>query len=93
VSEDNLIMLSGYLVLGVAVAILSARSKYKWKTLLGHMSLLLLYSAPLLYGLFALSKEGDALVWWFYLLLAIGAHFLVITLLVVRNTIARPRVT
>jgi hypothetical protein len=36
----------------------------------------LLYSSFLLYELSYKSEEGGGLVWWFYLLLSLGAHVL-----------------
>ena len=89
--EDDLVLLGAYLLLGTAATALSVRSRHRGKTILSHMIIMVLYSAPLLYGLFALSNEGNALAWWFYLLLAVGAHLLVITLLLVRRPIAKPR--
>ena len=91
--EDDLILLGGFLLLGAAVFVLAVRSKDRRTTIFRHLVILALYSAPLLYGLFALSKEGDALVWWFYLLLALGAHFLVTMVLLVRSLGIRPRGT
>lgn len=90
-NEDGLILLGGYLVLGVTVTAVSARSVNKWKTALTHLTIHLLYSAPLLYGLLALSKEGNTLAWWFYLVLALCIHLLVCGSLLVRHFIIRPK--
>ena len=90
-NTDDWILLCGYLLLGVVVAALAARRRNKAKTILSHLVTLVLYSTPLLYGLFALSKEGDALAWWFYLLLALGVHSLVALILLVKGPYTRPR--
>ncbi len=73
--EDNFILLNGYLINFVLMYLLYRKRKSAlWVQLIA----MLVYTPVMLYGLMANSQGGSALVWWFYWLMVIVLHSLVL---------------
>ncbi len=76
-SEDTIYLLIAYFIVGVTLAALIYRARARRRCALINLTTLLTYSIPLLYGLNFQSTGGTGLVWIFYLMLALGVHWLV----------------
>jgi len=74
-SEDNLYLLSCYLVYALTLTVLVLRSKRRRRTAAINLVVLVAYSTPLLYGLNFRSEYGIGLVWLVYLMIALGVHW------------------
>jgi hypothetical protein len=76
-NEDNKILLFSYLIFWGTLLLLTIKSKNRKRTLVLNVPFHILYSSYFLYGLIYKSHGGNALVWWFYLLIIIVLHWLV----------------
>lgn len=76
-SEDTAYLFIAYLIYGVTLAASVYRARPRRRSARLNLAVLLTYSVPLLYVLNFHSTGGTGLVWLFYLLLALGVHWLI----------------
>lgn len=75
-TEDNLILLCCYAIYALTLFTLILRSKERLKTCIINLTVLGLYSGFFFYNLAFNSAGGSSLVWFVYLMFAIGLHWL-----------------
>lgn len=76
-NNDNLLLIIIILIYWGTLLWLASKRKYSKKTLIINGLINIIYTAYFLYGLIYLSQGGGSLVWWFYLLLFTGSHWLI----------------
>ncbi len=76
-TEDNLILLCCYAIYALTLLILILRSKERLKTSIINLTVLGLYSGFFFYNLVFNSAGSTSLVWFIYLMFAIGLHWLI----------------
>lgn len=79
--EDNLILLNGYLINGVLLYLLYRKRK---SALWGQLIAMLVYTAVMLSGLMYQSEGGTAIVWWFYWLICLITHLIVLIIQLIK---------
>lgn len=80
--EDNFILLNGYLINGLLLYLLYRKRK---SALWAQFIAMLVYTPVMLYGLVYHSECGSALVWWFYWLMVIILHSVMLIYQVMRK--------
>ncbi|MBS1582874.1 MAG: hypothetical protein JST66_11800 [Bacteroidetes bacterium] len=85
-TEDTIYLLLCYVLLGITMTASVLKRPDRSRTIGIHIGILLAYSLPLLYALHFRSTEGTALGWLIYLMVAIGIHWAVIVIGLVRSS-------
>jgi len=75
-SEDYLYLIFCYLIFGLTLLLLIARSKNKLKTAIINLTVAGIYSGLFIYNLLFNSSYGAGLVWLVCLMFALGLHWL-----------------
>lgn len=77
-NEDSLLLLFSFILYWVTFTFLLIKIKDKKQGLVINLSIHVIYSSYFLYGLFYRSQgNGNALAWWFYLLVLLWTHWLI----------------
>jgi hypothetical protein len=76
-SEDILYLLFCYLIFGLTLCVLAIRSNNRLKTVIINLVIAGLYGGLLLYNLTFYNSSGSGLVWFVYLMVAIGVHWII----------------
>jgi len=88
-TEDNLILLCCYAIYALTLLILILRSKERLKTGIINLTVLVLYSGFFFYNLAFNSPGGTSLVWFIYLMFAIGLHWFINLIGLIQTLIER----
>ena len=86
-SEDNLYLLFCYIIYGLTLTFLTVKNKSRAKTVLINLTILFGYSGLFIYNLNFNSAGGSGLVWLVYLMFALGVHWFVNLIGLVRTFI------
>lgn len=81
--EDNLYLLFGYLLFGLTVLLLTLKSKNKQRILCINLIIAIFYNGFFWYKLNYSNSGGSGLVWYFYLLLLLGLHSVINTIVII----------
>ena len=73
-TEDQISIISSFVIYWLILAVLLWISKNKKKALLTNLFIHIAYSSFFLYGLNYRSEDGTSLVWFVYLLFALWIH-------------------
>jgi len=88
-TEDNLILLCCYAIYALTLLVFILRSKERLKTGIINLTVLVLYSGFFFYNLAFNSAGGSSLVWFVYLMFAIGLHWLINLIGIVQSFIKK----
>lgn len=77
-SEDNLLLITGLVLVIILIAIVVFRNRNKKWLIIGHSFSLIAYCSLFLYVSIYYSEGGSAILWWFYWLIIIFCHLLVL---------------
>ena len=88
-SEDCLYLLSCYLIQFITMLFLISRSKNKMKAGIINISVFAIYNVIFHYNLTYNSSGGSGLVWFIYLMLSLGIHWLINTAGIIRTFIVK----
>jgi hypothetical protein len=84
-NDDELLLLFSFLLYWVTFAFLVIKTAYKKRIIIVNLTIHTIYSLYFLYGLFYQTQgNGTALAWWFYLLLVLWTHWLIILVQLIR---------
>ena len=90
-SDDNLLLLFCYIVYGLTLTALLLVAKTRKRTAIINLTILFAYSSLFIYNLIYNSSYGSSLVWFFYLILAIGLHWIINLTGLITNIIRNKR--
>jgi hypothetical protein len=77
-NDDELLLLFSFLLYWITFIFLFVKTNNKKQVLIINLTIHLIYSFYFLHGLFYRSHgNGNALAWWFYLLLIIWTHWII----------------
>jgi hypothetical protein len=77
-NEDTILLATAFSVYWLTLLIVTMFSTKRKQTFFINTAIHVIYSSCLFYGLLYKSQGGSGLVWWFYLLVALTVHWLVI---------------
>lgn len=84
-SEDNLLLIAGLVLVVILIALVSFRTQKKKSLILGHGFSLMAYSGLFLYLTSYYSEGGSAFLWWFYWLIVICCHLFVLIIQLIKT--------
>ena len=77
-NDDELLLLFSFLLYCITFIFLIVKTNNKKQVLIINLTIHAIYSSYFLQGLFYRSQgNGNALAWWFYLLLIIWTHWII----------------
>lgn len=92
-NDDNILLLFAYVVYWLTLVGLSMKSRSWKQTLTVNLVVHIAYSTFLLYRLVYESRYGSGLIWWFYLLVSIGVHWLINLMLLLKLSFFQKRLS
>jgi len=92
-SDDYLLLLFFYIVYGLTLTAILLISKTRKKTAIINLTILIAYSSLFFWNLIYNSSFGSSLLWFFYLIFAIGLHWIINLIGLITNIIKNKRLT